>query len=655
MTGAEEPAFSRGQSIGPYELVRFVGRGGLGRVFEARHRESGQRVAIKFLSEDGDPTLLKRFRREVKILGSLQNRHVATYVSGDLNAHPPYLAMGFVDGLSLLQAVSMAQRQHVSETSTLHPLPQTLQWATDMACGLAAIHRLQIVHRDLKPSNVMIDTEGRAVLIDFGLARLEGATTVTQSCECVGTYLYLSPEHLNGDRITTQSDVYQWALIVHELLTGDLPHPSDDPVQMVSDRFEHGVSLPRFQEQGLASLAALVERSLSPDPAARPQSGEDLLHHLERADDPQQSPDEREQALVVTEPEGLAVPSKISKSYEIVRLIGKGGMGAVYEGRHRLSGERVAIKLLRPTLLSDPTNFVRFQREAELLTGFLSPRIVKILDHSHEEKRPYLIMEYLEGETLASRLERCGPFPVDQTLEIMVAMTEGIAELHTRGVIHRDLKPANLILTTRSGPKILDLGIAKNVSETRITRTGMGVGTLAYTTPEMLHDGTSSLESDVYQLGLILFELLTGQRDFRSSRASDVLRGVLFRDGTLRSGEAQTIIDRLVELFRRATARNPQDRFPNAQRMLSELLEVRKCWNDLTKTAHLDALDERRTRSDKRGSPPLAVAYTDEVSKGGRVLATITRLLGALLVVAVLVTFLAVLWFLPELLRRIMG
>ncbi|MBL4849723.1 MAG: serine/threonine protein kinase, partial [Planctomycetes bacterium] len=216
--------------------------------------------------------------------------------------------------------------------------------------------------------------------------------------------------------------------------------------------------------------------------------------------------------------------------YQVVRLLGQGGMGVVYEVVHsRQPGKRLALKLI----LADeppPDVLTRFQREAELLAKVSHPNIVGVLDFASDAGRPYMVFDYVAGEDLRSL---CSASPMDpqQVARIGRDLAAALDLLHRRGIIHRDLKPENVILRPDGSPVLLDFGLARELDAERLTVTGTILGTPSFMAPEQAN-GLTDLDgrTDVYGLGAILFFLLLGRPPFRGTTPMGILRQVLMEE-----------------------------------------------------------------------------------------------------------------------------
>ena len=231
-------------------------------------------------------------------------------------------------------------------------------------------------------------------------------------------------------------------------------------------------------------------------------------------------------------------PGAVLGPYEIEEAIGAGGMGEVYRARDTRLDRSVAIKVLAPHLAESPEHRQRLEREAKAVSSLSHPHICQLYDVGHENGVDFLVMEFIEGETLADRLVR-GALPVDEVLRYGVQIADAMEKAHRRGIVHRDLKPANVMLTAE-GAKLLDFGLARTdgavggsdadltVSPTvskPLTAAGTLIGTYQYMAPEQLEGKSSDARTDIFALGAVLYEMATGRRAPTWARCSSVRPG----------------------------------------------------------------------------------------------------------------------------------
>jgi serine/threonine-protein kinase len=261
--------------------------------------------------------------------------------------------------------------------------------------------------------------------------------------------------------------------------------------------------------------------------------------------------------------------------YQIVRLMGRGGMGAVYEAMHRDLKKRVAIKTLHPAVAAMPGARARFLREGEAASRISHPNVVDVTDVATEDGIAYLVMEFLEGEDLSERLARSRPLSVPESVDVMLPVFGAISVAHDEGVVHRDLKPENIFLarTRHAGaePKVLDFGISKLTSSgggntLALTGTGASMGTPYYIAPEQVRSAAGvDARSDQYALGAILYECVTGHRAHRGETIYEVIRSV--GEGSFPPPRAlrPDLPPELDEAILRAMRLDPAQRFPSVQ------------------------------------------------------------------------------------------
>jgi TolB-like protein len=251
--------------------------------------------------------------------------------------------------------------------------------------------------------------------------------------------------------------------------------------------------------------------------------------------------------------------------YEIVAPLGRGGMGEVYRAYDRRLNRSVAIKIVTGPI--DDDRRARFMREAQALAHVEHPHVCRIYDVGRDHDVDYLVMEYLEGETLASRLA-AGPLPADEAIAIARQIAEALAATHARGLVHRDLKPGNVMLTG-TGAKVLDFGLSRPAS----TSTATIAGTLHYMAPEQIDRRPATPQSDIFALGSILYEMLAGRRAFAGENASATIAAILHHDPPPLP-DAGPRSPALAGIVSRCLARNAADRWPSAQTLADALRDV---------------------------------------------------------------------------------
>ncbi len=210
-------------------------------------------------------------------------------------------------------------------------------------------------------------------------------------------------------------------------------------------------------------------------------------------------------------------------SYDLVERIAEGGMGAIYKGRHRESGQIVAIKVMPRHMASNPTLLRRFEQEFKVASSLDHENIVRAIDYGSVGSMPYLVMEFVDGESLGARLERDGRLPHAEAVRLIVQVAQGLHRAHKQGLVHRDVKPDNILVTGEGVAKLADLGLVKSSDDDmNLTKTGRGLGTPHFMAPEQFREAKKvDARADVYSLGATLYQMVTGELPFRSNGPLD--------------------------------------------------------------------------------------------------------------------------------------
>lgn len=263
---------------------------------------------------------------------------------------------------------------------------------------------------------------------------------------------------------------------------------------------------------------------------------------------------------------------KINDRYEIIRSIGEGGMANVYLGYDTILDRNVAIKVLRGDLSNDEKFVRRFQREALSASSLAHPNIVEMYDVGEDNGLYYIVMEYIEGKTLKQLLKKRGTLTLSEAIDIMLQLTDGMAHAHDSYIIHRDLKPQNIMIKDDGQIKITDFGIAMALNSTQLTQTNSVMGSVHYLPPEQASGKGCTIKSDIYSMGIIFYELLSGSLPFRGDNAVEIALKHM-RDPLPSLREDNPAIPQSIEnIIRKATAKNPKNRYEDARSMHEDLL-----------------------------------------------------------------------------------
>jgi serine/threonine-protein kinase len=255
--------------------------------------------------------------------------------------------------------------------------------------------------------------------------------------------------------------------------------------------------------------------------------------------------------------------------YQVIAELGRGGMGAVYKAFEPELNRHVAIKVMSEALAHDPVVVERFLREARAMAALSDPHIIQIYTIGTEEGQPYFAMEYIEGESLSAKLKREGKLAPAEALSILHQTALGLAAAHDRGVIHRDIKPGNLMLTRRGLVKIADFGIALSSRDLsrKLTSTGEFVGTPGYLSPEVCLGKPVDARSDIFSLGIVFFEMLTGQIPFKDESPLGLMLEVVKAEIPDVRELASEVDEGVAQILRRMIAKEPEDRFQDCHQL----------------------------------------------------------------------------------------
>jgi serine/threonine protein kinase len=601
------------KKIGKYEIIEEIGSGGMGVVYRAHDPVLGRDVAIKLIvAKAMDPEMRERFYREARASGKLQHENLAVvYDVGEIEGRP-YIVMEYLKGKDLGAII---------KAKTPLTLPQKLDYSRQICKGLAFVHSENIIHRDIKPENIMIVGGGKVKILDFGIAR-PVSSKLTQAGTRVGTPWYMSPEQIKGDGIDKRSDIFSFGVLLYELLTYRRPFEGDDTTVMYKIVHEEP---PPFQLDDMEmqeELKALLAKCLAKSANDRFNSFTEVIGALEQAEtkwadqqriktllaeaktltlqrnfqqaltrfdeilrlDPEnaeaktrrqeclgQDKDRRTMKVMA----GQIVGETISH-YRILERLGAGGMGVVYKAEDIKLKRLVALKFLLPELSRDESATKRFIREAQAVSSLDHPNICTVheIDES-ENGQLFICMTYYEGQTLRDII-RTGKTNLASSLSMAIDIASGIAKAHEDGITHRDLKPSNIIVTKDGVVKIVDFGLAKLASNTKITKTGTTVGTLAYMAPEQIKGHEVDHRCDIWALGVTLYELMTGKLPFEGEQELSLLYAIVNEEPAPPSKINPAISPALESIIRQALQKAPENRFAAMQEMYEALRKARQ-------------------------------------------------------------------------------
>lgn len=573
------PAFER-RAVGRWTLLKPLARGGMGEVYLGCSGgiEGAERACvIKLVRREhaGDRSFLARFFDEARIQAQLQHPGVAQVLEASTEqSGMPYVVLEHIEGRNLSEI-----RQRAAQLKAPMTWADGVAIAVSLTEALVHVHErtdaegraLEIVHRDLSPQNVMVGYGGEVKLIDFGTARGENRRCQTVSGIVFAKPGYVAPEVANQNQPGPQADLYAlgvmlWELVVgRRFLTGDpaehlaavaagernpppvcttlnVPLALDTVIaRMTAFRLTDRYSTAR---EALADLVRVLSQAPSLADGERSVRGRiaqfmQSLYPSEpartRAEFARLLQDHRKQGQSKNVIPNSPTPADVTRllpgtRYRIDRQLAKSAMSVVYEAQHIDLARRVALKVLPKEHCDKPDFEAQFRREARALANLRHPNLVQLHDFGvSQDGRPYYAMELLTGKSLAESAER--PMFWREALRIGVAMCDALSVAHKNGVVHRDIKPANIVVTESGAVKLIDFGVAQEVTSEADSKTLQGSeraasdtdnqtdslkvwGTPEYMAPEQFGSKEVDGRADIYALGTVLYELLTGTLPF---------------------------------------------------------------------------------------------------------------------------------------------
>lgn len=268
----------------------------------------------------------------------------------------------------------------------------------------------------------------------------------------------------------------------------------------------------------------------------------------------------------------LSKGQKINDRYEIVKSIGEGGMANVYLANDKILERKVAVKVLRGDLSADDKFIRRFEREAQSVSNLSHKNIVEVYDVGVEDNQHYIVMEFIDGKTLKQLLKKRESLTLTEVIDIMTQITDGMAHAHESYIVHRDIKPQNIMIEDNGLIKITDFGIAMALNATQLTQTNSVMGSVHYLPPEQANGKGATIKSDIYSIGILMYELLTGNVPFKGDNAVEIaLKHMKDKIPSIRK-QNPAIPQSVENILLKATAKNPRNRYDSVREMYEDFI-----------------------------------------------------------------------------------
>ena len=553
-----------------YALLERVGRGQIAEVFRGQDTITGETVAIKRARRDETVELLdidQQIREEGQVLRELEHPHIVKLLDIVDENQQVDLILEFVQGGSLRDLI--ANRR-------LLPLDRVLEISLDIADALTRIHRLNIVHRDLKPGNILMTADGSPKIADIAFTygyhfdRLRGNSVV------FGTPPYLSPESLAGETPSILSNIWSFGVVLYEMLAGRRLFEGETPGQIQAIIQNRSLpDLTQFRSGIPPTLIMLINRMLHKDPEQRLPSMRLVSAEIEAIRFGGRSTLLISQAELTRPPRPVARSELLAGRFAQLDLLAIGRHSEVYYGRDQETGQHVAIKRLKPEITRHDHAIVsRFLREGELLGQLNHPNIVQVLATTASKGEYYIVMKYVPGGSLRNLLDTRPQLPLSQALTIGLELADALARTHHLGIIHRDLKPANVLIAEDGTPRLTDFGLAGLMrSDVRLTKVGTVMGSPAYMSPEACKGEMVDSRSDIWSLGIVLYELIAGFSPFYSYQITALLIGILNSPTPDITRYRSPVPQDLIDLLNRTLSKDPAQR-PATMRQVAAELEI---------------------------------------------------------------------------------
>ncbi len=532
-------------------------------VVAGRHPQTGRAVRLAWIKPEMVPPaeFLSRFTPLANTLAHIDSPHLAAILDFGEKNGGVFIMQEAVKGTELAGLLGSKGSQQEGLQLDL-----VLDFANQLGELLDLLHRRRITQQVFDPAAILVSPENGLHVTDTGIAHAAGLAGLLFEGR-VRANCFHAPELLLGEKADVRTDFYSLGALLFLALTGREPETGSSigKTPTIADL------LPGRLRSGLPpELDDLVARCLHPNPSRRVQSFGEFKNKLEQAQRTFESGGQESSPNVQD-----ALIGQTLGAYQIVERLGRGGMAAVYKAYEPALDRYVAVKVLPQALSNDPAFIHRFHREARAVAQLSHPNIVPIYNFGEERGITYIVMQLMEGGSL--KREQGHVVDWKAALNLLLPVARALAFAHQRGIVHRDIKPGNVLLTEDDWPVLADFGLVQMAeSSLKLTGTGVGVGTPAYMSPEQGQGGAVDARTDIYSMGIMLYELLTGEVPFKA----DTPMAVVIKHLTTplpSPREVNPAVPLEVEaIIRKAAAKEPDDRFQSAGELAAAMDQALK-------------------------------------------------------------------------------
>ena len=566
-----------GNRVGRYEIIGEISRGGMSTVYEAYDSALERHVAIKTIIPymQDQEVFRSRFFREAQTVSRFENPAILPVYDFVERGNDLYLILPLLTGGSLRDKL---------EAGPL-PLTEVLAIVDRIALALKGMHEAGVVHRTLRPSEILFDEAGDAFLTDFGLVTwIDEVDELEDPDSIIGVPSYMSPEQVEENEVDGRADIYAFGLIIFEMLTNEQLFQEDNPAKtMMAHLF--GPELPLSLPQGTpAGVQQVLQQAIAKDPEERYQDAlvmaADLRQAIESPETFQLSAPSTVESLPqvrqpsVSEISATDIPLKIASRYEIQGVLTKDAISIHYLAHDKTLNRHVRVIVLDEYKSTDPEFVDRFIRSGKMLAGLVHPAILPIYHAGYENEFCFQVVPEMAGGCLADKISGENNLDLPNILTIVEQISAGLDHIHKSEIIHRDVKPHNILLDKYGNSYLLNFIIGRDAKHLQYTMTGALQGTPAYMSPEMIYARPVDARSDIYSLGIMLFEMLTGKRPYTGDTAMSMLMAHINEPIPDILMLRPDLPDSMQLVLERALAKDPDDRYQDVLSFAADVKQV---------------------------------------------------------------------------------
>ncbi len=574
---------------------RVLGEGVMGTLYEGLDRSTRHRVTITVLRPEfsEDPEFAPRFHREIERASRVIHPNVVrTYGSGVWKGKLFY-ATEPIEGKEL--------RGPLKGENRLTP-DEILKIAEGSARALIAAEKQKVTPLHLRKGSIFINRNGTVKVSEIGLARILDKESEYQRVFQFSPYL--SPERTQGHKADVRSDIFALGVVLYELATGRPPFEGHESKTSYIYQVLNVAPVPPREAKSAVSreLERVILRCLAKEPGRRYQNAAAILEELLAV----------RQALVQGKSaDDLGEDDSGDFEIDEDQIIGEGGMGTLFRGRQRSLDRAVAIKVIRNLLTANLDFRKRFRREAELLAQVRDGNVVQVFGAGAWKGRLFYAMELVEGKDLRVRVAQGPPLTIEEILHIGQGVGKALRAAWSHKIVHRDIKPSNILLARDGTVKVTDFGLATSL-RLRQPDSQFIVGTRGYLSPEQGTGEDVDIRSDIYSLGIVLFELISGTLPYDGDGTSSAIQRQ--QESWLPSslGRKGTVHPAVEAIIQRCLAKNPDHRFQTPDELLTEIQSARKrLWRETHSPSTMLPMKARSSNDlpfpSPEGTPPKSV------------------------------------------------